>query len=444
VGGVFSRLALAARLGDFNLLISNQITPQSRILFVRDVTAMAERVAPFLSFGASPQPVVVNGGVDYVLDGFTTTDRYPYAQNGGNLNVYAGGLPASFNYVRNSVKVVINAYTGQMTFYAIDPTDPLLRAYEAIFPHLFQPRAALPVAVAAHLRYPQELLSVQGAVLGRYHITNAAAFYDGSDRWEISPTTGAGTPSQALLSITSPGTAGLSGTTGSSAAAFSPMNPLLQVGSLPGASHQQLLESLAFVPAGKTGQVQTLSAFLEATSDPSDYGQLHVYETPRGQSTTGPAQADSEIQQNASVSSIVTLLDQHGSQVLFGNDLMIPLDESILYVRPLYVSATSNPMPQLRYVIAVFNQQVGIAPTLSGALSQVLGTSVSAGGGSGGSTSGGSTATGQSAATYLKQAAADYTLAQAALKAGNLGAYQAAVNSMNAALQSAQAALAKK
>ena len=157
---------------------------------------------------------------------------------------------------------------------------------------------------------------------------------------------------------------------------------------------------------------------------------------------TGPAQADSEIQQNATVSSIITPLDQHGSQVLLGNDLMIPLDESILYVRPLYVTATTNPMPQLRYVIAVFNQQVAISPTLSGALSQALGTSVAAGSGTSTAPSG-PTKSGQSASYYLNQAASDYTQAQAALKSGNLGAYQVDVNNMNAALVAAQAALAK-
>ena len=222
---------------------------------------------------------------------------------------------------------------------------------------------------------------------------------------------------------------------------LAPMNPLVQVGALPQQSRQQLLESLAFVPAGNSGTVQTLTGFMVATSDPDDYGQLHVYETPRGDPVTGPALADSEIQQNAKVSSIITPLDQHGSQVLLGNDLMIPLDQSVLYVRPLYVAAQSNPAPQLRYVIAVFNQQVAIAPTRSGALSQVLGTSVNAGGGGSGGTT---TPTGASAATDLAQAAKDYANAQSALSAGNLGLYQHDVNAMNTELQAAQKVLSKK
>ena len=436
VGGFLSRLALAIRLGDFNFMISSQITPQSRVLFVRDVTAMARKAAPFLSFGSQPYPVIVNGEVDFVLDGFTTTDQYPYAQNASNLNVDQGGLPYSYNYVRNSVKVVVNAYTGKMTFYVIDPSDPIIRAYEGMFPSLFQPFSAMPTTLRQHLRYPAELLSVQAATLGRYHITNASAFYNASDRWEVSPTTGAGTPSQALNARVITDANGNPVSVG-----LAPMHPLVQVGSLPQQSHQQLLESLAFVPAGNSGTVQTLTGFMVATSDPKDYGQLHVYETPRGDPVTGPALADSEIQQNAKVSSIITPLDQHGSQVLLGNDLMIPLDQSVLYVRPLYVAAKSNPAPQLRYVIAVFNQQVVIAPTLSGALSQVLGTSVNTGGGGSGGTT---TPSGSSAATYLAQASKDYANAQSALSTGNLGLYQRDVNAMNTELQAAQKALTRK
>jgi hypothetical protein len=176
---------------------------------------------------------------------------------------------------------------------------------------------------------------------------------------------------------------------------------------------------------------------------------LNVYVTPRGTSVTGPVQADSEIQQTSAVSSIITLQDQHGSEVLLGNNLMVPLDQSVLYIRPLYVTSTSNSLPQLRYVIAVFNQDVSISPTLSGALSQVLGANISAGsssgpstGTTGGGTTGGTTS-GATAASYLKQASADYVAAQSALQAGNLGEYQTDVNAMNEQLKLAQAALAK-
>ena len=439
VGGILTRAALALRLGDFNFLISNQILPDSRVLFVRDVAQMAKKAAPFLSFDSQPYAVIANGEVQYVLDGYTTTSQYPYSENASNLGVNEGGLPYNFNYVRNSVKVVVNAYTGSMKFYVADPKDPIIRAYEATFPKMFLPMSKMPSAVKTHLRYPSDLFSVQAATLGRYHIKSADAFYTASDRWQISPTTGAGTPSQALATSIKVDAAGNTIST-----TLAPMSPVFQMGSLPQANHQQLLESIAFVPSGNSSTVQGLTAFLIATSDPGDYGQLNVYETPRGTSVTGPVQADSEIQQTAAVSSIITPLDQHGSSVLLGNNLMVPLDQSVLYIRPLYVSSTSNPLPQLRYVIAVFNQDVGISPTLAGALSQVLGANVSGGSSSGGSSSSGSTQGGRTAAFYLKQAAADYSSAQAALSAGDLGTYQTDVNAMSKQLELAQSALGAK
>ncbi|MDE3064564.1 MAG: UPF0182 family protein [Acidobacteriota bacterium] len=432
VGGFFSRLALALRLGDFNFLISNQIDAKSRVLFVRDVAAMAKKAAPFLSFDSQPYAVIANGSINYVLDGYTTTDQYPYSQNAGNLNVNSGGLPGSFNYARNAVKVVVNAYTGAMKFYVIDPTDPIIQAYRAAFPSMFEPMSSMPTAILNHLRYPVDLFSVQAATLGRYHITSASAFYTASDSWHISPSTGAGTPSQSLAQTTVTDAAGNVIST-----SLAPMNPIFQVGSLPLADHQQLLEELAYVPAGNSATVQNLTAFIMATSDPGDYGQIQVYETPRGSQLNGPVQADSEIQQTAAVSSTITLLDQHGSSVLLGNNLMIPLDQSVLYVRPLYVTSSSNPMPQLRYVIAVFNQDVAIEPTAAAALSAVLGANIS--GGTTPPPNGGTT--GHTAAYYLAQAGKQYQAAQAALKAGNLGAYQSAVNAMNKDLVAAQAAL---
>ncbi len=441
VGGFLSRAAFALRLNDFNLLISNQITPKSRVIFVRDVLAMAQKAAPFLSFDSHPYAVIADGSVQYVLDGYTTTDQYPYSQNASSLNVNVGGLPASFNYVRNSVKVVINAYTGKMTFYAADPADPILQAYRAAFPTMFQPMSSMPPEIRNHLRYPSDIFSVQAAVLGNYHITNANAFYTASDGWTVSPTTGEGTPSQSLAQTQVTNAAG-----NIVASSLSPMSPIFQVGALPGTHQQQLLESVAYVPAGNSSTVLGLSAFMMATSNPSNYGHLYVYETPRGSLVTGPVQADSEIQQNSTVSSTITLLDQHGSQVLLGNNLMVPLDQSVLYIRPLYVSSTSNSMPQLKYVIAVFNQQVSIKPTLNEALAAVLGHVVAGAPpittpSTGGSTSGTGKA-GQTATYYLQRASKDWAAAQAALAAGNLGQYQSDVNAMNDEIQLAQKALA--
>ena len=438
VGDIFSRLALALRLGDFNFLISNQIDSKSRVLFVRDVRQMAQKAAPFLSFDSQPYAVIANGEVQFVLDGYTTTNEYPYSENANQLGVTTGGLPGSFNYARNAVKVVVNAYTGSMKFYANDPNDPILKAYRSAFPQMFLPMSAMPSTIRTHLRYPSDLFAVQAATFGRYHITSASAFYSASDRWQISPTTGAGSPKEALARTATLNRAGSVIST-----SLAPMSPVFQVGSLPNADKQQLLESIDYVPAGSASTVQNLTAFMVATSDPDDYGQLNVYESPRGSTLTGPLQADSEIQQTSKVSSIITPLDQHGSSVILGNNLTVPLDNSVLYIRPLYVASTSNPMPELRYVIAVFNQDVGIAPTLAGALSDVLGANVSGLGNSPPSKNGSGPNSGASVASYLQQASSDYTNAKNALANGDLGLYQKDVNAMYQQLQLAQDALTK-
>lgn len=424
VGSFLSRAALALRLGDFNFLISSQVTPNSRVLFTRDVQAMVSKAAPFLTFDSQPYAVINNGSLDYVLTGYTTTDQYPNAQNANTLGTSLGGLPGSFNYVRASVRILVDAYSGKMTFYVTDPSDPIIKAYEAAFPKMFQGQSGLPITIRQHLRYPTDLFTVQAEFLGRYHILNPGNFYSAADQWTLSPTAGAGSASQGLLQ-------------NASGTGLAAMSPLVQVASLPGSTTQQLTETLAYVPAGNASTVQGLTAFLIATSDPSNYGQLHLYVTPRGTTVTGPALADSEINQNSAVSSLITLNDQHGSQVLLGADVMIPLDNSLLYVRPFYVTSSVNPIPQLRYVVAVYNQDVQIAPTLAGALSQVLGANVSTGGGTG---NGGGGA-GKTAAQYLQAAATDYANAQTALSNGNLAQYQKYVDAMSQAIKLAQGAL---
>jgi uncharacterized membrane protein (UPF0182 family) len=371
------------------------------------------------------------------LNGYTTTSQYPYSENASNLNINMGGLPGSFNYARNSVIAVVNAYTGSMKFYANDPSDPILKAYRSAFPTMFQPMSAMPSTIQSHLRYPSDLFSVEAATYGRYHIKSASAFYSASDRWDVTPTTGAGSPAATLQATQQTNAAGDVIST-----SLSPMSPIFQVGSLPNANQQQLLETLDFVPAGNSSTVQSLTAFMIATSNADNYGQLNVYETPRGTTVTGPLQADSEIEQTAKVSSTITPLDQHGSTVLLGNNLTVPLDSSVLYIRPLYVSSSSDPMPQLRYVIAVFNQNVSIEPTLDAALSQVFDANITTGSTTTPPTKPGKPSTTTTVTQYLQSAANDYTLAQAALAKGNLGLYQADVEAMNHEIQLAQTALA--
>jgi hypothetical protein len=436
-----NRAAFALRLGDFNLLISDQITNRSRIMFVRDPVQMAEKAAPFLTFNQNPYAVVSGGQIYWIVDGYTTTNQYPYAQNADTQQVAAGSsLPGSYNYVRNSVKVVVNAYSGQMTFYNADPKDPILKAYEAAFPHMFTPISKMSPGLQAHLRYPPDIFSIQSAIFGRYHLTSPSQFYSASAAWQLSPTAGAGPQSQSLQVQENFNQQGQLISTSTSR-----MAPLYQVIALPGQSTQSYTVTDAYVPASESNAVgannPNLSAFMIGTADPTDYGQLTVYETP--QSTTGPANADSYIQANQTVSKDITLLNRDGSQVLLGNTLMVPVGQAILYLRPLYVAASSNPLPQLTYVIGVLGTRVVIDTSLSQTLSDLLNTTVSTVG-PGGSPSPVPVITGTVPVAVQQDLAAaqsDYEEAVAALTSGALGTYQTDIQAMEQQILNAQTAL---
>ena len=437
LSSIFTRAAFALRLGDFNLLISSQITNKSRIMFVRDPVAMAQKAAPFLSFDHDPYAVIVHGHIDWVVDGYTTTANYAYSQNASSQQVAIGStLPGSYNYVRNSVKVVIDAYSGKMTFYDADPKDPIIQAYSAAFPHLFVPLSQMSPELQAHLRYPEDIFSVQSAIYGRYHLTNAQQFYAASNAWQLSPTAGAGPQSQALLAENTYNNQGqLVSTTPAR------MAPQYQVYSLPNTTQQVFTVSDGFVPASQStvsgsNQNFNLTAWMVGLSDPGQYGQLQLYETPQG--TTGPANADAQISADSAVSSQISLLDQHGSEVLLGETLMVPVADSMVYIRPMYVSPTTNAQPQLTDVIAVLGKKVKIDTSLSSVLTDLLQTSVSLPSGSGGPTTGTVPA---AVSSYLSAAQTDYTNALAALKAGNLAGFQSDIQSMQQAITSAQQSL---
>ncbi len=442
ITSLLTRAVFALRLGDFNFLISSQITSKSRIMFVRDPVQIAQKAAPFLTFNQDPYAVVSDGQIYWVVDGYTTTNQYPYSENANTQQVAAGSsLPGSYNYVRNSVKVVINAYSGQTTFYDVDRNDPILQAYEAAFPHMFTPLSKMSPSLQAHLRYPPDMFSIQSAIYGRYHLTSTSQFYSESNAWQLSPTAGAGTQSQALQVQD---TLNQEGQVISQSSAR--MAPLYQVTALPGSSAQTYTVTDAYVPASQSNSSGSnnlnLSAFMIATSDPQDYGGLTVYQTPQG--TVGPANADQKIQANPTVSSDITLYDQHGSEVLLGNTLMVPVGQSIIYLRPLYVASSSNPLPQLTDVIGVLGQKVVVKSTLSATLTSLLNVPVSTPGNSSGGGSGTTPGSG-SVPTAVQQdlaaAQADYQNALKALAAGDLGGFQSDINAMQQQVTNAQQAL---
>jgi hypothetical protein len=437
-----TKAAFALRLGSFNLLISDQVTSKSRIMFVRDPIQMAQKAAPFLSFDNDPYAVIDDGHIDWVVDGYTTTNQYPYSQNADTQQVpLNNGLPSSYNYVRNSVKVIIDAYTGQMTFYVRDPSDPILRAYEAAFPHMFTPLSKMSSNLQAHLRYPEDIFAIQSAIYGRYHLTNPSDFYSASNAWQLSQTAGAGpaSSSQGQIQVN---TVNSQGQVVSSNPAR--MSPLYQVLALPGANTQTFTITEAFVPASQSNtssetQNYNLTAFMMGNSDPTKYGQFNVYETPSG--TAGPANADAEISSDSDISTKVTQLDQKGSEVLFGNTLLLPVGNSVVYLRPMYTSPTANVQPTLQYMIGVVGRHVYFETSLAQTLADIFGTTVSTPATSQGTGPPSAPLAGSLPAAVendLTQAQADYKAAQTELQSGNLGAYQTDIANMASALSAAQ------
>ncbi len=427
----FDRLMFAVRFGDLNLVISNQLTDKSRLMFDRGVQARVAKAAPFLSLDSSPYPVLVNGHIDWVQQAYTTTDNYPYSQNAktGALNP-ASGLPARFNYIRNSVDAVVNAYTGKITFYVMDPQDPIIRTYERAFPGMFTPASKMSAQLSAHLRYPVDEFTVQASMFGKYHITNAASFYNAADAWTLSPSPGSGSPSQALATTQTTNAQGQLVSTGQVVR----MAPLYEEIRVPGQKHESFVLLDAFTPVSSSSQIQTLSGFMVAGSDPKHYGQLEVFVTPRDQPVDGPSIVAARIDATPSISRAISLLNASGSSVILGNVQMIPVASSLIYVEPVYVTSTRNAIPVLDDVVVVYGNQIQMEPTLGAALSKVFGAAVSTT-----PTTGTNTTLSPQIRAYLNDALQAFKQSQIDLQAGNLGAYQTDVNQASSDLQEIQA-----
>jgi uncharacterized membrane protein (UPF0182 family) len=329
--------------------------------------------------------------------------------------------------------VVINAYTVKMTFYVMDPNDPIIETYEKAFPGMFTPSSKMSPELRSHLRYPEDIFTVQATMYGRYHIKTAQSFYSAADAWTLSPSPGSGQPSQALATTQTVNAQGQVVSTGQ----LVRMSPIYQELRIPGENGQSFNLLDAFVPVSGSSQIQTLSGFMIAGSDPGHYGQLKMFVTPRNSPVNGPAIVAAKIDATPAVSSQISLLNVNGSSVLLGNVLMIPVANALLYIQPLYVESSRNAFPELQRVIAVYgNQPAAIGNTLSAALSTLFSAPVQT---TVGGTSGPTGSLSPQARALLAQAQASYTQSQADLKAGNLGAYQNDINALEASLQEVQA-----
>jgi hypothetical protein len=367
------RAAFALRFADINPLISGQVTGSTKVLYQRDINDRVHKLAPFLEFDADPYPVAVDGRVVWVLDAYTTTDRYPYSQSHSGQ----GGLDHEFNYVRNSVKVTVDAYDGTVTFYVIDAEDPLIRAYRKAFPDLFTDFDEMPQALREHLRYPEDLFRVQSDVYSSYHVTGDRRFYQGNAKWLLSPDPGSGRVSETDIAVADDTTTG--GTTDEPQDATSTsrrMEPYYLYITLPGETEPNFLILQPFVPVSQDNRQTRLVSYMVAKSDPGSYGEMIAYEIPQGQSVLGPVQVDNEINTTTEISEQITLLSRGGSSVIQGSLQLIPVGDSILYVRPYYVEGGGgSAFPQYRFVV-VFTpgeEQAVMADTVDEALNELFG-----------------------------------------------------------------------
>jgi len=335
VGNVLRRLLLAARFGSSKILLSQDITNESRVLFYRDVSERAARALPFLRFDRDPYLVIAaDGKLEWILDGYTTSDGYPYAQR----------LRDGTTYMRNSVKLVIDAYDGSLRAYVSAPADPLIRTWARIFPGIFAPLDRMPADLRAHLRYPDELYRIQTSLYTTYHMDAPEDFYHREDQWQIP-------------------------TVAESTGAVPFMRHIIM--RLPEESKAEFIYMVPFTPRGK----DNLAAWMVARNDGAEYGKLRVYRLSRQSLVYGPQQIENRINQDTEISRQISLWDQRGSKVIRGDLLVIPIEESLLYVQPLYLQAEGGRIPELKRVVVAYQNRVVMQETLDGALTELFGGS---------------------------------------------------------------------
>jgi uncharacterized membrane protein (UPF0182 family) len=414
------KLAFALRFGEKNLLLSGQITPKSRAIFYRDISTRVKKAAPFLKFDSDPYPVITNGRIIWILDAYTTSTHYPYAQNADSNRVPdESGLVAPFNYVRNSVKATVDAFDGTVTFYRVDMKDPVAAAYDKAFPKLFTDGDKMPADLVAHLRYPEDLFRVQTTMFGRYHLTDPDEFFSASEAWNVAPDPGTSDASVSQNTNTTTATPLVR-------KADDRMAPYYVLTRLPSDKDAEFQILQPFVPRSSNDSRKNLTAFMVAKSDPGSYGKLEAYVMPAGQQVAGPAVIATEMQSNPAVAQAETLLSQSGSRIKRGNIVMLPIANSIVAVRPLYVQAeASSSFPQLRKVVVWHAGDVRIADTLQEALTQLFGDAPPTQEQTGGETP--TTPTGPSSpniSSLLTQAESEFQAADEALRNGDLAGYQ--------------------
>ncbi|HEY0071542.1 MAG TPA: UPF0182 family protein [Chloroflexia bacterium] len=401
-----TKLLFSVRFGDGNVMLSEYITPETRALFHRNIHDAVRQLAPFLIYDHDPYLVIADGKLYWMQDAYTYSDRYPYSTP----------HPAGFNYIRNSVKVVIDAYEGTATYYVADPSDPLVQAYRRIFPQLFKDMSEMPAGVRSHVRYPEDLMNYQAQMYATYHMTDTQVFYSEEDVWNIP--------------------------FGTQVETSAPLEAYYVNMQLPGDSKQGFMLILPFTPATKDNMI----AWMAAKSDGEDYGEVEVIRYPKQQLVYGPKQIEARIDQDPLISQQLTLWNASGSKVIRGNLLTIPIGNSVLYVEPLFLRASAGNFPELKRVIAATGNRVGIGADLNEALQVAFnlapGTIIGADGNTGpqptpqpGQTPQPRPSPGAQTPAQLTESARDhYDRAQAALRDGDWTTYGEEIQAMKADL----------
>ena len=400
IGSFFRRLGFALRYSELNLLISNQLSDDSKLIMERNVVSRVKKAAPFLYTDNDPYLALIDGNLFWIIDMYTVSDKYPYAQPADTRRINENsGLPMNFNYLRNSVKAVVNAYDGTMNFYVVDENDPLILSYKDIFPNLFTSKSSMSSDLLDHIRYPEDLFTIQSDMYRDYHMTDPRVFYADEDPWVI-PSDSSTTPRVATLrgEFTEIG--------------FKPMLPYYLLMSLPGESDLSYLIFQPFNPENRPN----MQSFLVADADPENYGQLIDFRLPKGEFVDGPSQVATRINQDPDISQIFTLLDQQGSSVIKGNLFVVPINQSILYYQPIYLQGEQNPLPEFKFVVVVFQDRIIMEESLSEALASVFGGDFA--------TENVEDTEGESALELLEKATIAFEKAQQELQNGNLGLYQ--------------------
>ncbi len=331
IGSLVRRLAFALRFGDLPILVSEYITPESRLLFRRTIQERVRAIAPFLEYDYDPYPVILDGKIYWLQDAYTTSGMYPYSRPVDGLN-----------YIRNSVKVVVDAYEGITTFYLVDPGDPLAQTYARIFPDLFRPAEEMSPGLRAHWRYPEELFRIQSAIYATYHMRDPQVFYNKEDAWHFARETYGDEIRE--------------------------MDAYYVIMRLPDWEEEEFLLMVPFTPVGRDNMI----AWMHVQCDGEDYGRLGIFKFPKQSLIYGPLQIEARINQDPFISQQFTLWDQRGSSVIRGNLLVIPVDQSLLYVAPIYLQAEAGQIPELKRVVVACGERVAMAETLERALRAVL------------------------------------------------------------------------